>query len=159
MILARYLLLILVSIYASLAYCQDSAFDLAEDPDSETSSAFDAAEVATPEKVAVTSGYYDSAKIIALNKITANSKEIILKIGKVAYFHNAEIKLNKCWKSPDQYMPNNQISLSVKESKADEDPKSIFEGWLISSQPALATLEHPVYEIMAVECRGNQLNK
>ncbi len=159
MILPKYLLLILVTIFAFSSRAEDSAFDLAEDPDSEVVSVFDSAEASAPEKVATTSGYYDSAKIIALNKITANSQEITLKIGKTAYFHNAEIKLNKCWKSPDQYMPNNQISLSVTENKADEDPKSIFHGWLISSQPALASLEHPVYEIMAVECRGNQLNK
>lgn len=159
MIFAKYLLLALIILCQLSASAENSVFDLAEDPDSEEASVFDAAEVAAPSKVAVISGYYDSAKIIALNKITANSQEIILKIGKVSYFHNAEIKLNKCWKSPDQYMPNNQVLLSVTESKADEDQKSIFHGWLISSQPALATLEHPVYEIMAVECRGNQLNK
>lgn len=158
MILTKYLLILLITISTSTALAEESAFDLAEELDVEEVSVFDASET-IPDKAATTYGYYDSAKIIALNKITANSQEITLKIGKVSYFHNAEIKLNKCWKSSDQYMPNNQILLTVTESKADEDPKSIFHGWLISSQPALASLEHPVYEIMAVECRGNQLNK
>ena len=159
MTLLKKVLLIIFTLCAFSSYAEESIFDIAEDPDSEIDSAFSAVENSAPEKVATTSGFYDSAKIIALNKITANSEEIILKIGKTSYFHNAEIKLNKCWKSPDQYMPNNQILLDVVENKADEDAKSIFHGWLISSQPALATLEHPVYEIMAVECRGNPLNK
>lgn len=158
MILLKKIILMLFTLCAFSSYAEESIFDIAEDPDSEIDSAFSAAEdnIAV-EKVATTSGFYDSAKIIALNKITANSEEIILKIGKTSYFHNAEIKLNKCWKSPDQYMPNNQILLDVVENKADEDAKSIFHGWLISSQPSLSTLEHPVYEIMAVECRGNPL--
>lgn len=159
MILLKKVILFLLTICAFTVYAEDSAFDIAEDPDSEIDSVFTAAENPDPEKIATTSGFYDSAKVIALNKITANSKEIILKVGKVSYFHNAEIKLNKCWKSPDQYMPNNQILLDVVENKADEDARSIFHGWLISSQPSLATLEHPVYQIMAVECRGNFISK
>jgi hypothetical protein len=159
MTLLQKIILPLLAICAFSSYAEESIFDIADDPDSEIDSVFSAADKIAVDKVATTSAFYDSAKIIALNKITANAQEIILKIGKTSYFHNAEIRLNKCWKSPDQYMPNNQILLDVVENKADEDAKSIFHGWLISSQPALATLEHPVYEIMAVECRGNPLNK
>lgn len=143
----------------------ESVFDNIDDPDSDgeinsglddNNSVFNAS-IRNEEKSAkgnIGDAYYSSAKIIALNKITANSKEIIISIAEPYYFHNAEIVLKKCWKSPDRYMPNDQILLTVNEKKPDEDIKNIFNGWLISSQPALSSLEHPVYEIFAVECRG-----
>lgn len=141
------------------SFAADSVFDSIEDPDSaieESDSVFSSLTKGNSDaKANVGDAYYASAKIIALNKITANSKEILLTIGKPSYFHNAEITLKKCWKSPDQYMPNDQILLNVNEKKLDEDSKNIFHGWLISSQPALSSVEHPVYEIFAVECRGN----
>lgn len=140
------------------SFASESVFDSIEDPDSvieDSDSVFNSATKDNDDiKSNVGDAYYGSAKIIALNKITANSKEILLTIGQPSYFHNAEITLKKCWKSPDQYMPNDQILLNVNEKKADEDSKNIFHGWLISSQPALSSVEHPVYEIFAVECRG-----
>ncbi|MBP7190407.1 MAG: DUF2155 domain-containing protein, partial [Rickettsiaceae bacterium] len=35
--------------------------------------------------------------------------------------------------------------------------KNIFHGWIISSQAALSSLEHPVYEFFAVECMGKRV--
>lgn len=92
------------------------------------------------------------AKIIALNKITAKSKEITLKIGESQYFGNIEIKIHKCLKSLDPYLPNNDILLTVIEQKIDEDQMAIFQGWLISSNISVSTFEHPVYEIFAKDC-------
>lgn len=143
---------------ATTVFAENSVFDNIEDPDSvieDSDSVFNrSSRTIHDSKANVGNAYYSAAKIIALNKITANSKEILLTIDQPVYFHNAEITLKKCWKSPDQYMPNDQVLVNVNEKKADEDSKKIFHGWLISSQPALSSVEHPVYEIFAVECRG-----
>ena len=92
------------------------------------------------------------AKVIALNKITAKSKEISLKIGESQYFGNIEIKIHKCLKSLDQYFPNNNILLTVTEQKIDDDQMVLFQGWLMSSSISVSTFEHPVYEIFAKDC-------
>lgn len=137
---------------------EESVFDLVENPDeSRGDSPFDqigAGHDAAPDPG--THGYYNSAKIVAINKITAKSRQITVEIGKSSYFDNIELKLYKCWKSSDPYIQNNQILISVLENKFDEDPKLIFEGWLISLEPALSTFEHPVYEVLAVDCTGSK---
>ena len=95
---------------------------------------------------------YDSGKIIILNKITATSKELNLKIGKPQYFGNIQITLHKCIKNLDPYNEDNYMLFTVTEHKIDEDPMLIFQGWLLSSSISISSLEHPIYEIFAQVC-------
>ena len=96
---------------------------------------------------------YKQAIIIALNKITAKSQELAISASNSKYFGNIEIKVHKCLKITDPYNPDNRILISVIENKIDEDPVVIFQGWIFSSTVSLFTLEHPVYEIFAKDCR------
>lgn len=95
---------------------------------------------------------YNSAKIIAINKITAQSKEIILKLGEPKYFGNIEIKIFKCYKDTNPYNPDSKILLAITEERVDEEPTIIFQGWMMSSNISISTFEHPVYEIFAKDC-------
>ncbi|XVN43220.1 MAG: DUF2155 domain-containing protein [Candidatus Rickettsia vulgarisii] len=93
-----------------------------------------------------------SGKITALNKITATSKELLLKTNEPQYFGNIQIKLHKCFKNLDPYNEDNYMLLTVIEHKIDEDSKLIFQGWMSSSSISLSTFEHPIYEIFANNC-------
>lgn len=95
---------------------------------------------------------YNMGKIIVLNKITATSKELTLKLGEPQYFGNIQIQLHKCVKNLDPYNEDNYILLSVTEHKIDEDPMLIFQGWLFSSSISVSGLMHPIYEIFAQNC-------
>ncbi len=95
---------------------------------------------------------YTQGKVIALNKITATSKELSLKLNKSQYFGNIRIKLHKCIKNLDPYNEDNYMLVTITEHKIDEDPKLIFQGWLISSSISVSTFEHPIYEIFAKNC-------
>lgn len=95
---------------------------------------------------------YDNGKIIVLNKITATSKELNLKLGESKYFGNIQITLHKCVKNLDPYNEDNNILLTVTEHKIDEDPILTFQGWLFSSSISISSLEHPIYEILAQNC-------
>lgn len=95
---------------------------------------------------------YDNGKIIVLNKITATSKELNLKIGKSQYFGNIQITLHKCTKNLDPYNEDNYMLFTVTEHKIDEDPMLIFQGWLLSSSISISSLEHPIYEIFSQVC-------
>lgn len=95
---------------------------------------------------------FNSAKIIAVNKITAQSKEISLKMGEPQYFGNIEIKAHKCYKDLNPYNPDSKILLTVIEEKVDEEPATLFQGWMMSSNISISTFEHPVYEIFAKDC-------
>jgi hypothetical protein len=93
-----------------------------------------------------------SGKIIALNKITATSKELLLKINEPQYFGNIQIKLHKCLKNLDPYNEDNYMLLTVIEHIIDEDSKLIFQGWMSSSSISLSTFEHLIYELFANNC-------
>lgn len=160
-----YIVLILISILTLPALLlraepdEPSVFDVVENSDeSRDDSVFGKIEAPEGDPLdAGAHGYYTSAKIVAINKITAKSRQITVELGKSSFFDNIELKLYKCWKSSDPYIKNSQILISVLENKFDEDPRLIFEGWLISSEPALSTFEHPVYEVLAMDCAGSKV--
>ncbi|WP_341747805.1 DUF2155 domain-containing protein [Candidatus Tisiphia endosymbiont of Dascillus cervinus] len=95
---------------------------------------------------------YSIGKVISLNKITATSKELVLKPNEPQYFGNIQIKLHKCIKNLDPYNEDNYMLLTITEHKIDEDAMLIFQGWIISSSISVSTFEHPIYEIFAKNC-------
>lgn len=90
--------------------------------------------------------------VIAINKITAKSEEIILNVNESKYFGNVAIKLNRCIQVSDPYALDDKMLLTITEYKADEDSKVIFHGWMLSSSISISTLEHSVYEVFSKKC-------
>ena len=101
----------------------------------------------------------DTAEIIILNKITAKSQREILNVGEVRFFGNMSIEAHKCVKNTDPFNSNNFILLTVSENKIEEDNLVIYHGWLASSNLSIATIEHPVYEVIAMDCSINNKNQ
>ena len=91
----------------------------------------------------------DYSKFIILNKITAKSSLEMLNIGEEKEFGNLSIKLNKCIKNTDPFDRNDFLLITVLDKK---DNSIIFNGWLVSNNPSISTIEHPVYEIILQEC-------
>lgn len=96
--------------------------------------------------------FYNTAQVIALNKITAQSQLLTLKLTEPKYFGNIEIVAHKCLKDNNPYSPDNKILLSIIERKIDEEHVVLFQGWMMSSSISLSTFEHPVYEVFAKNC-------
>lgn len=94
----------------------------------------------------------EKAELIVLNKITAKSVKKTFNLGEVQFFGNLSIEVHKCVKSTDPFNLNNLMLLTVFDNKIDDDNLSVFHGWLVSSNPSISTLEHPVYEVIAVNC-------
>jgi hypothetical protein len=57
-----------------------------------------------------------------------------------------------------------QARLELKEAKADSRPdvkqeaKRIFSGWMFAASPGLHGVEHPVYDVWLVDCKGGKEN-
>jgi hypothetical protein len=156
------ILLGLIVFYANSSYAihtedasaQEEYIDTGEGISNNDNSSTSAYDVFSVTKVASEGdiSYCKTAKIIALNKITAKSQELVFKLGEAKYFGNIEIKIHKCLKNHNPYSPYSAILLTVVESKTDEDPMAVFQGWLVSSNASISTLEHPIYEIFAKDC-------
>ena len=92
------------------------------------------------------------AKIIAINKITAQRQLLNIKINTPVFFNNLEIILRKCLKINDPYKPDDYGLFTLTEYKLSDDASTVFQGWLISSSISLSNFDHPVYEIFLKDC-------
>ena len=96
--------------------------------------------------------YKKIAKIIILNKITAKSELIEFKLGKVKLFGNLSVEVHKCAKNTDPLKSSNLVLLTVFDNKFDDNKLLVFHGWMDSSNLSISTLEHPVYEVIPMDC-------
>lgn len=53
-----------------------------------------------------------------------------------------------------------QAKLETKDARADAKPeaKRIFSGWMFAASPGLHGVEHPVYDVWLVDCKGGKEN-
>jgi hypothetical protein len=87
---------------------------------------------------------------IAINKITTKSKKITLIEGASAVFDNLTITVKKAF-------ANNKKEagalISILEQKIDSDPVILFQGWILHPKQYLSTMNHPIYEILMIDCK------
>lgn len=92
------------------------------------------------------------AKLIILNKITAKSELVEFRLGETKYFGNLSVEVKKCVKKTDPLNSSSLMLVSIFDNKPDDDKKSVFQGWIDSSNLSISTIEHPIYEIIPKEC-------
>ena len=93
-----------------------------------------------------------SVLLQALDKTTGRTSFLTVKVGEPYAFGDLEVIAEKCMKRPPEETPENSVFLKVHENEEE-----IFKGWMFSSNPALSSMEHPVYDIWIVECKSNNV--
>ena len=91
------------------------------------------------------------AKLIAIDKISASSRKLTVKVNAPIFFHNIEIHLHKYMKLKDLYKSESYALVTITEHKPNDDPKILFQGWLIEGRPSISTFNSPVYEVFIQE--------
>ena len=104
-----------------------------------------AAAAMTAEPIAVMQG---------LDKITARISRFDLPIGKPANFFTLSVVVRDCERSAPEDRPENAAFVEIYENRPGEERSRLFSGWMFSSSPALSALEHPVYDVNLLECKG-----
>lgn len=101
-------------------------------------------------------GLTNYALVQILNKTTAKTSYTELKVNEKTNFGSIKIIPHKCWQSPREQKPESKILLEVFEIKNDGKDKitekRIFYGWMFASSPSISGLEHPIYDITAINC-------
>ena len=93
------------------------------------------------------------ATVQILNKITAKIKYLEIPVGSDMVFDSIKIKVLHCWKSSPYDLSENKILLNISEKKTSQQNYIvIFNGWMFSSSPAISSMEHPVYDVVAINC-------
>src|ERR1700676_911443 len=100
---------------------------------------------AAPEPIAVMQG---------LDKITARVSRFNTPLAKPVTFGTLAIVVRDCERSAPEEQPENAAFVEIYETRPGEEKRRLFSGWMFSSSPALSALEHPVYDLNLLECKG-----
>ena len=96
-----------------------------------------------------------SVNIVGLDKITAKTTEIKIKLGETKKFGLLEIKAVKCGKINSVNQSGEAAYIQVKDLSDNQDEKVfVFNGWTFSSSPSLKPIDHPVYDLWLVNCEN-----
>ena len=96
-----------------------------------------------------------SVNILGLDKITAKTTEINIKLGETKKFGLLEIKAIKCGKVNSNRESGEVAYIQIKDLSDNQDEKVfVFNGWTFSSSPSLKPIDHPVYDVWLVSCEN-----
>jgi len=98
------------------------------------------------------SRFYNIAVIQGLNKTTAKTSRLEMRIGDKINFGQITMVAHKCWQSSLDQKPESKILLEVFEQKEGAQ-RRIFYGWMFASSPSISGLEHPIYDLTAISCK------
>ena len=94
-----------------------------------------------------------SAKLIGLDKITAKTTDIEIKLGETKKFGPLEIKILKCGKVKVNNKLDDVAYMQVKDLTTSENEKVfIFNGWTFASDPSLTPFDHAIYDLQLLNC-------
>jgi|TARA_B110000211_G_scaffold230547_1_gene290275 hypothetical protein len=96
---------------------------------------------------------YVGVNMMGLDKITAKTSEIKIKLGETKKFGLLEIKAIKCGKTKSGNYKSDVAYIQVKDLSITQNEKIfVFNGWTFSSSPSLQPIEHAVYDLWLISC-------
>tara|TARA_Y100001960_G_C14585989_1_gene783182 strand:+ start:273 stop:803 length:531 start_codon:yes stop_codon:yes gene_type:complete len=102
---------------------------------------------------------YNTAILQGIDKVTARVSTIRAPINTVIQFGALEIVVRHCDKRLPEELPESSAFLEISEVRQSETAVNLFKGWMLASSPALSALEHPVYDILVLNCGGNLVDE
>jgi hypothetical protein len=113
-----------------------------------------AATIAAPALAAAPSVDKPVAVLRALDKVTARVEEIEVQTEKPYKFGTIVITVHTCRVTTPEETPEAAAYLDVSEFKIGQTETPVFSGWMFASSPALSAMEHPVYDLWVIGCKG-----
>lgn len=96
---------------------------------------------------------YPMVKLQALDKSTARTTTLNVKVGETAQYGSLFIKVQACRESQPLEAPESASFLQVWEVPVNSDKSEwIFSGWMFASSPALSAMDHAVYDVWVLDC-------
>ena len=86
-----------------------------------------------------------------LDKISNELIEKVIPVNGSGMIGTLNIEVYSCLKEPPDEIPEDYVLIDVYDTFND-DQKSIFRGWMISSSSDIVSLEHPIYDLMLLGC-------
>lgn len=99
------------------------------------------------------------AVLRGLDKVTAETRDFEARLNEPVRFGSLTITVHYCRKRPPEEPPETYVLMEVLDRTTDgkgeeTEGRRLFSGWMFASNPALNPLEHPVYDVWALDCRN-----
>ena len=95
------------------------------------------------------------ARLEGLDKITARVSKFDAPVDEPMQFGTLTIRVRDCEKNPPEESPESAAFLEIDELRpGDNTVRRVFGGWMFASSPALSALEHPVYDVILLDCKA-----
>lgn len=89
-----------------------------------------------------------------LDKITGRIITFEVNIDETVRFGALQIAPRVCYSRPETESPNTTAFVEVDEVTIENEIKPLFSGWMFASSPGLHGVEHPVFDVWLLECKG-----
>jgi hypothetical protein len=109
------------------------------------------AEPIEPEKI---EGKKASLQI--LDKINARVAEVEVELDKEMTYHELKINVKRCVHSPKDSKEENIAFMRIWDIGQGDYTNIVFSGWMFSSNPALHSFEHPIYDVVLLKCLDDE---
>ncbi|PZO53739.1 MAG: DUF2155 domain-containing protein [Alphaproteobacteria bacterium] len=108
---------------------------------------------------AVGPAYAQRAVIRGLDKVTGHARDYTITVGRSVRIGSLEVVARACDRSAPEETPEVRIYVEVFDTPPvregeEAERREIFHGWLFASSPGLSAVDHPTYDIWAVDCRS-----
>jgi hypothetical protein len=95
-----------------------------------------------------------TAMFSGLDKITGRITAFDAAIGETVQFGALQVTARACYSRPPTETPLTDGFVEVDEVTLQGDVRRIFTGWMFASSPGLHGVEHAVYDVWLVDCKG-----
>jgi hypothetical protein len=89
-----------------------------------------------------------------LDKITGRITAFDSAIGETVQFGALQVTARACYSRPPTETPLTDGFVEVDEVTLQGDVRRIFTGWMFAASPGLHGVEHAVYDVWLVDCKG-----
>ncbi len=98
------------------------------------------------------------AVVRGLDKATGHARDYTLPLNRTTRIGSLDVIARACEKAPPEDTPEVRIYVEVFDHPAaregeESERREIFHGWMFASSPSLNAVDHPNYDIWAIDCR------
>jgi hypothetical protein len=95
-----------------------------------------------------------TAVFSGLDKITGRITAFDAAIGETVQFGALQVTARACYSRPPTETPLTDGFVEVAEVTLQGEVRRIFTGWMFAASPGLHAVEHPIYDVWLVDCKG-----
>ncbi|KMO20164.1 DUF2155 domain-containing protein [Methylobacterium platani] len=95
-----------------------------------------------------------TAVFAGLDKITGRTVSFEVAVDETVQFGALQLTPRVCYTRPPTESAKTTAFLEVDEVTLENKYRRIFTGWMFASSPGLHAIEHPIYDVWLVDCKG-----